>query len=190
MSELFDWSRKLGEAADWIKTRYEHIGRKTGAPFLAVVYPPEAERAVYKECRTLFSSLGDEFAIKHIDVLAVTMLAVEELGCDNIVQTIIDPMPGANPESDLGYLWVTAISQKVSEQLSQSDLQKAVVILEHLAALYPATGPENLMQHLWETSQEALKIPVLFLIPGTIVGSRVYSFLNLREEFMYRGDIL
>ena len=25
---------------------YEHIGRKTGAPFLAIVYPPEAERSV------------------------------------------------------------------------------------------------------------------------------------------------
>ena len=37
------------EAIERIRSRYEHIGRKTGAPFLAVVYPAELETAVLKE---------------------------------------------------------------------------------------------------------------------------------------------
>ena len=35
-----DWEWKIREAVERIKTRYDHIGRKTGAPFLALVYPP------------------------------------------------------------------------------------------------------------------------------------------------------
>ena len=44
-----DWQWKIGEAVERVRTRYEFIGRKTGAPFLAVVYPPEAETAFLKE---------------------------------------------------------------------------------------------------------------------------------------------
>ena len=46
MTGQSDWQWKLREAVDTIKARYDQIGRKTGAPFLAVVYPPEAEAAV------------------------------------------------------------------------------------------------------------------------------------------------
>ena len=48
-----DWQWKLREAVDTIRARYDQIGRKTGAPFLAIVYPPEAEAAVLKEWRVL-----------------------------------------------------------------------------------------------------------------------------------------
>ena len=44
MSGGGDWEWKLREAVERLRTRYEHIGRKTGAPFLAIVYPPEVER--------------------------------------------------------------------------------------------------------------------------------------------------
>ena len=47
-----DWRWKIGEAIERIRTRYDYIGRKTGAPFLALVYPPEAEPAVLKEWHT------------------------------------------------------------------------------------------------------------------------------------------
>ena len=44
-----DWRWKIGEAIERVRTRYEFIGRKTGAPFLALVYPPVAEAAFLKE---------------------------------------------------------------------------------------------------------------------------------------------
>ena len=53
MSPGVDWSWKLREALERVKTRYDHIGRKTGDSFLAVIYPPEAEAAVLKEWKTL-----------------------------------------------------------------------------------------------------------------------------------------
>ena len=56
-----DWREKLQEGIERVRTRYDTIGRKTGAPFLAIVYPPEAEVAVFKEWRTLVSSLEAEF---------------------------------------------------------------------------------------------------------------------------------
>ena len=48
-----DWRRKIAEAAERVRTRYGHIGRKTGAPFLAVVYPPEVESAALREWHAL-----------------------------------------------------------------------------------------------------------------------------------------
>ena len=44
MTIMPEWHKHLCEAVGWIQTRYHHIGRKTGAPFLAVVYPPEIEQ--------------------------------------------------------------------------------------------------------------------------------------------------
>jgi hypothetical protein len=88
MSNLLDWRRKLLEAANLIKTGYEQIGRKTGASHLAVIYPPEAETAVFKEWQNVMAGLGTEFDISAIDVLDVTMSFVEELGCQQIVDTI------------------------------------------------------------------------------------------------------
>ena len=53
-----DWRWKIGEAIERLRSRYEFVGRKTGAPFLAVVYPPELELAVLKEWRTQCATLG------------------------------------------------------------------------------------------------------------------------------------
>ena len=35
-----------------------------------------------------------------------------------------------------------------------------------------------------------MKVPVVVFIPGRLLEQRVYLFLNVKEEFMYRGDIL
>jgi hypothetical protein len=185
-----DWSWKLREALERVKTRYDHIGRKTGAPFLAVVYPPEAETAVLKEWRTLVGTLGDGFDVRTVDVLEVTSSVVDDLGAENVVEVLTDPMPGASPKAELGSMWATALAARVKEQTVGRGRGRTVVVLERLAALYPATGPRAVMQNLWDSEQEALEGPVIVLIPGTLVEARVYHFLDRREEFMYRGDIL
>src|ERR1035441_36793 len=41
----FDWKWKISEAVDRLRSRYDLIGRNTGAPFLALIYPPETEKA-------------------------------------------------------------------------------------------------------------------------------------------------
>lgn len=187
---MTDWSWKLQEAIDRIKTRYDHIGRKTGAPFLAVIYPPEAEAAVFKEWGMLVDTLGPGFEVKRINVLAVTMGVVEDLGGENIVGAIADPMPGSNPEVELGHVWVTAVAAAVQESLRPKSTAKPVVVLEQLAALYPAAGPRAVMQTLWDSDQAGLDGPVVVLIPGKLVERRVYAFVNQQEELMYRGDIL
>lgn len=46
MSTSDDWRWKIDEAIEIIRLRYDHVGSKTGAPFLAIVYEPQAERQV------------------------------------------------------------------------------------------------------------------------------------------------
>ena len=190
MSREVDWSWKLRQAIESVKTRYDHIGRKTGAPFLSVVYPPEAEAAVLKEWRTMAGTLGAGFDVRTIDVLEVTSSVIDELGAENIVEALTNPMPGAVPESELGSTWVSALSARVKEFAQGRGQGRTVVVLEHLAALYPATGPRAFMQSLWDSEQQALEGPVIVLIPGTLVDAKLYCFVDQREEFMYRGDIL
>ena len=191
MNQPVDWGWKLRETVETLKTRYEHIGRKTGAPFLGVVYPPEAETAVLKEWHTMAASLKPEFDIRTIDVLAVTKEVIDEIGGENIVSAMQNPMPGATPEADLGAIWVTALVKRVKECGTQpTPTGKIVIVLEFVAALYPAAGPRDLMQRLWDQEQSFLAGPVVVLIPGTLVERKVYSFLNQRDELMYRGDIL
>jgi len=115
MSTTVDWSWKLREAIDRIRNRYDHIGRKTGAPFLAIVYPPEAEAAVLREWRTLIASLGEGFSVCTIDVLDLTMKELTELGAENLVASFCDPMPGSDPEADLGHLWVRAVGAEIKQ---------------------------------------------------------------------------
>jgi hypothetical protein len=146
---------------------------------------------VLKEWHTMAASLRPEFDIRTIDVLAVTKADIDELGGENIVQAIANPMPGSNPEADLGNMWVTALAAKVKECATQPPPHgKIVIVLECLAALYPAAGPRDLMQKLWDHEQNFLSGPVVVLIPRTLIERRVYSFVNERDELMYRGDVL
>ena len=191
MSESVDWGWKLREAVERLKTQYDHIGRKTGAPFLGIVYPPEAEVAALKEWHTIAESMRPEFDIRTVDVLAVTRSVIEELGVHSVVEAMANPMPGANPQAELGNMWVAALAKKVKECATErSAMGKVVIVLECLAALYPAAGPRDLMQKLWDQEQNFLSGPVVVLIPGTLVERKVYSFVNERDELMYRGDIL
>lgn len=191
MNTPVDWSWKLREAVEAIRNRYDHIGRKTGAPFLGIVYPPEAEAAVFREWHTLAATLQPEFDVRTIDVLTVTKAVIDQLGGENIVNAIAQPMPGSSPETELAIMWLAALEERVKEFGFLPPPQgKIVIVLEGLAALYPATGPRDLMQRLWDQNQRFLNGPVVVLIPGTLIERKVYSFLGQRDELMYRGDIL
>jgi len=185
-----DWEWKLREAAERVRTRYDHIGRKTGAPFLAVVYPPDAERSVLREWRTLAATLEPEYSIRPVDVLDVTTRVVDQFGAETLVESMKDPMPGSDPTSELGSMWTKAVADAVRAAAAIENSGRPVVVLERLAALYPASGPRAVMQTLWDSDHAALEGPVVLLIPGVLVEARVYRFVGEIEEFMYRGDIL
>jgi hypothetical protein len=190
MKDAIDWGWKLREVAERLRTRYDHIGRNTGAPFLAIVYPPEVERAVLREWHTLTSTLEPELSIRTVDVLDVTARVVKQFGAESLVDSMKAPMPGSDPTSELGSMWTNAVAARVREAAGQSDPGRPVVVLERLAALYPASGPRTVMQTLWDADQAALEGPVVLLVPGVLVEARVYRFVGQVEEFMYRGDIL
>jgi hypothetical protein len=185
-----DWEWKLREAAERVRTRYDHIGRKTGAPFLAVIYTPEAERSVLREWRTLAATLAPEYSVRTVDVLDVTARIVDRFGARALVDSMDDPMPGSDPTSELGSMWTDAVTTAVRDAVARPGVGRPVVVLERMAALYPASGPRAVMQTLWDSHHAALEGPLILLVPGILVESRVYRFLGQVEEFMYRGDIL
>jgi len=187
-----DWQWKLREATERIRTRYEHIGRKTAAPFLAIVYPPAAERNVLKEWHTLAATLAPQFSVQTVDVLEVTEAVVREIGAKAIVESMNAPMPGSDATADLGAMWTSAVALAVRQAFQRPSTGLPVVVLERLAALYPASGPRAVMQRLWDSENAALTGPVVVLIPGVRVANepRRYQFVGQIEEYMYRGDIL
>lgn len=185
-----DWRWKIGEAVERIRTRYDYIGRKTGAPFLALVYPPEVEVALHKEWQTQTKALRPEFDVRMIDTLDVTQKVLSDIGAENVVASLDDPMPGSDPQSELGQLWVKSVAEAVQATLSKSGMGRPVASLQRLAALYPAAGPRDVMQRLWDSNQSTLDGPVVVLIPGHVVGPRTFSFVGKHDEFMYRGDLL
>jgi hypothetical protein len=157
---------------------------------LALIYPPEVETAFLKEWRSHCATLQTEIDVRPVDVLAVTQRIIAEIGADNIVSSMGDPMPGSDPQAELGGLWVTAVAEAVEARFSERGKGKPVVSLERLAALYPAAGPRDVMQRLWDSAQANLNGPVVVLIPGHVAESRTYSFVGKHDEFMYRGDLL
>jgi hypothetical protein len=190
MTIMPEWHTHLCEAVGWIQTRYHHIGRKTGAPFLAVVYPPDIEPEVFREWDAQIKSLNSEFLVRELDLLEITRVATNDIGLDTVLETLEDPAPGCNPEQELANLWLTKIAEEIQTTFRKMNADKPVIVLKSLAALYPVTGPQMLMQRLWDKEQESLEGPVVLLIPGTLTEPRRYSFLNQVDEYMYRGDIL
>lgn len=184
-----DWHWKIDEAVKRIQERYAYVGSKTGAALLAIVYPPEAETAVFHEWSAQTARLSPEYDLHTLDVLAITVQAVAELGSDHIVASIADPMPGSNPEAELGRMWVTAVCQQIHAALDHSLKAYPAAVLQNVAALYPATTPRALLQALWDNAKP-LRGPVIIFIPGQLVETRVYTFMNKETELMYRGDII
>ena len=120
-----DWQWKLAEAVKRIQERYAYVGSKTGASLLAIVYPPEAENAVYREWDAQIARLGSDYDIQTVDVLAITVQAVADLGSEHVVASIADPMPGSNPEAELGRMWITAVTREIHDRLDNSQAESA-----------------------------------------------------------------
>ena len=185
-----DWKWKIGEAIERLRSRYSFIGRKTGAPFLALVYPSDLETAVLKEWHTQCDALRPEIDVRTVDVLAITQNVIADIGASEIVHALENPMPGSDTQTELGYRWVTAVAEAVQSRAAEPGSGKPVISLERLAALYPAVGPRDVMQQLWDNGQSSLDGPVVVMIPGRVVGTRTFSFVGRRDEFMYRGDLI
>ena len=185
-----DWRWKICEAIERIRSRYDYIGRKTGAPFLAIIYPPGAEAAFFREWHTQIESLRPDFDVRTLDVLMITQGIIADIGVENIVASLKNPMPGSDPTTDLGCMWIEQLAQAVRDAFAQPGGGRSVVCLERLAALYPPTTPRSVMQQLWDSAQSELEGPVVILIPGTFDDSRTYRFVDKVNEFMYRGDLL
>jgi hypothetical protein len=137
------------------------------------------------------ASLAGSFDVRPVDVLDITMSVVDEFGVEAIVSNFEDPMPGSDPQAELGRQWVDKIAARIHELSARSPgAPLPLIVVERTAALYPAATPRSVMQAVWDTEKAALDTVVVFLVPGTLLQPRVYSFVNRREEFMYRGDIL
>ena len=190
MSEV-NWKKKIVESVERITSDYDSVGRKSGSPLLAVVFPPYYEKEVLREWMLQIDRYSDRFEFLEINVLDVTMAQVDSIGIDGIVNILKEPMPGSNPENELGQMWVSAIVDSIrAKYVSADKMRKTVIFLTRLGALYPASGPRLVMQALWDNPANILAGPIVFLIPGSLIEARVYKFLDLVEEFMYRGDVV
>ncbi|MFH1983211.1 MAG: hypothetical protein ABIL58_15315 [Pseudomonadota bacterium] len=185
-----DIAWKLKEAASRIKQRYAFIGHQSGAPFLAIVFPHEQEKWTMGEWRAQAAFFDDQYDLIDIDLLAITTQCIENLGPENLIAAQEDPMPGADPDVELANLWVSEIIATILDRLSAHHGKPPVLVIEKTAALHPVTGPKYLLQQLWDLHSEKIQCPVVIFIPGRLVEKRVYLFLNTKEEFMYRGEIL
>jgi len=190
MSTSDDWRWKIDEAIEIIRLRYDHIGSKTGAPFLAIVYEPQAERQVLALWHERIGTLKPEFALEKVDFASITSGVSRELGTEAIVELMNNPMPGSDPVAELGRVWLAAVGQAVRQALANAGPGRPVAALEQLAALHPVTTPRALMQALWDGDHAGLTGPVVLLIPGRVMRAKNYLFLEEIDEFMYRGDIL
>ncbi len=117
----YSWRAKLGEVVERVRSRYHHIGRKTAAPFLCVVYPPDQEVAVHQEWHAQSESLGPDFALHRIDVLEVTSQIIADNGAENIVDALEHPGPGFTPQEDLAEEFVSTLSAQILERIATSE---------------------------------------------------------------------
>ena len=184
-----DWRDKVHRAIERVTEQYDNIGRMTGIPVLGVIVSPDVEENVINEWRIQSNTISG-YRFEEIDVLKLTTDEVESLGVDHVVEMIENPMPGANPESELGNIWVKAILDKIFELCSERDeAERLVVYLTRLGALYPASTPRALVQSMLER-RGTLSTPIILFIPGSLTEPRAYKFLDSVEEFMYRGDLI
>lgn len=184
------WRWKIEEVIDRLCNSYDYIGRKTGGPFLALVYPPEAEPAVLSEWHTQADALRPDFDVRTVNVLDVTQGVLDEIGVEAVVDGIENPMPGSEAEEELGLMWADAVADATREQFEAQGDGLPVVSLERMAALYPVAGPRAIMQNIRANGRTTLEVPVVLLVPGEVKETRTYRFVRRHEELMYRGDVI
>jgi len=183
-------SWKIRDAAERVLKDHDVIGHQTGAKLLAIVYPHEKEAWVLKEWRTQAGIFSDRYDLIPIDLLQITTGCMEKAGIDNILEFMNDPMPGSCPDEALATLWVDEIMSTAVSAISGHRGKQPVLVIQKTAALYPVTGPRFLLQQLWDKYSRAINCLVVIFIPGEIIDPRQYRFLNIREEYLYRGILL
>jgi hypothetical protein len=184
-----DWKLKVHRGIERVTSRYDNVGRKTGIPVLGIVISPDLEDAALKEWKVQARTFSD-FEFIEINVLELTTKEVEKLGVDNIVYSLENPLPGSDPESELGDMWVKSIVDKIFKIIDKSlESDKKIIYLSRLGALYPASSPYEIVKQLVEVRKD-LTFPVILFIPGKQTELKVYKYLNLKSEFMYRGELV
>ncbi len=159
-------------------------------PFLAIVYPPEVDRAFQKELQIQIEALAPGIEGRFVDIVEITQNVISDLGIETIITELSDPNNSENAKTDLGRMWIEEIKSAVRNASSVSSEGKPVIIIDGITALFPAAGPFMLMQSLWNDEQAKLNCPIIVPIPGMVTGPRNYRFLNRIDELMYRGDLL
>lgn len=151
MTIMPEWHKHLCEAVGWIQTRYHHIGRKTGAPFLAVVYPPDIEQEVFREWDAQIKSLNSEFMVRELDLLQITRAATNDIGLDTVLETLEDPAPGCNPEQELANLWLTKIAEeKIDPVIKVGERQNDQKLAAEIGNFVVTPALEQLLEEVLE----------------------------------------
>ncbi|KAF5051995.1 hypothetical protein DSECCO2_413260 [anaerobic digester metagenome] len=185
-----NWHWAIDEAMNAITTRYDAIGRTTGVPFLAIIYPPGEERGFWHELEVRLNALSPGIESRYVDLLGLTTRVIEETGIDQVVEVLEDPFLATQAESDLARLWLDAVRDEVRATGEMTGVGRPIIVIKGSAALFPVAGPFMLMQTLWNDEASRLACPILIPIPGSRSGPRSYRFLDRIDELMYRGDLL
>lgn len=188
MNDQLDW--KIKEAILKLKNNYDFIGHSTGAPFLGIVYNHSEEQWFYKEWDAQVQSIANEFVFFDIDFLKLIHSSISNIGINDVLDAVNNPMPGNSPYNDLADIFINDTIEIIKEKLSNHSNKKPILVLKKLDALFPVTTPYTLFQNLWDIHGNILKCPVVCLIPGKNSNGRSYLFLNEIQELMYRGDLL
>jgi hypothetical protein len=158
MTEV-DWGWKLREAAERIRTRNEHIGRKTGAAFSPSCTRPRPNESSC-EWHVLAATLAPEFEVRAIDVLDVTMRGGRPggSGIDEGPHAGLDP--GVRARGRLGRAVVADVRTAAGRPGS------GVPHLSWSASLpVPGSGSRVVVQALWDSDQ-AFDCPLILFGPG------------------------
>ncbi len=160
MSTDVDWPWKIREAIERVKTRYDHIGRNTGASFLAVVYPPDAEAAVLKEWHTQLAGRS-----------ARSSRFTRSTSSRSRWPFLMNSEARTSFRQSLSRCWIksrirpgqyvewNAVATAVRERSAKEGVKRPIVVLERTGALFPAASPRAVMQQLWDSGQSALDGP-------------------------------
>jgi hypothetical protein len=165
------------------------LGERLAFLFLPSFILSQQRVAFLREWRTQTRALQPDVEVKAIDVLAVTQSVLSDLGEDNVVESLNDEEWGTSAREDLNRLWVSAIADEVRLKMMEESPGKPVLSIEHISALYPASGPWDVMQRLWNDAELSLDCPVIVLIPGDAYRTRGITASSTRRTSSCIGEI-
>lgn len=181
---------KVHEAIHRLRNSYGMIGKKTGLPYLAIVFPPSDEYEVLREWHFQMDTFQEEFHCIPIDVVKCSQKVLNYVGIEKVRETFHDETLVQNAKRDLGVMWIREIGKEIKRGYSSDTEKKVVFSIERTGGLYPVTNPYVMMEQLWNDNSITLDHPLIVFIPGSITGSRHYNFLDRDELLMYHGDMI